>query len=197
MKRAVIVHCWGGYPEYCWYPWVKKELEARGFQVDVPVFPDTENPEMGKWVSKLQEVVGQPDEELYLIGHSIGCATIMRYLETLGADQKIGGLVMVAGFSENIGADEIQSFFETLIDLEKIKTKVKNGTVVVHSDNDPYVDLKYSDIFKEKLGAEVIVKPGAEHFSGSIESGNACLELPAVVESVEELIKSGTGNSKK
>ena len=29
MKRAIIVHCWDGYPEYCWYPYVKKELESK------------------------------------------------------------------------------------------------------------------------------------------------------------------------
>lgn len=26
MKRAIIVHCWDGYPEYCWYQSVKKDL---------------------------------------------------------------------------------------------------------------------------------------------------------------------------
>jgi hypothetical protein len=48
--------------------------------------------------------------------------------------------------------------------------------------------LKYADIFKEKLGAEVIIKPGAEHFSGAIEGENACLELPEVIEGVDSLV---------
>jgi len=189
MKRAIIVHCWEGYPEYCWYPWVKKELEVKGFQVEVPAFPDTENPKLSEWLPMLKEIVGDPNEDLYLIGHSIGCATIMRYLETLTENQKIGGVVFVAGFNENVGYDEIQNFFETSIDLEKIKGKTKNGFVVIHSDDDPHVDLKFADIFKEKLGAEVIIKPGAKHFSGAIEGEDACLELPEVMESVEKLAK--------
>jgi len=44
MKRVIIIHCWEGYPEYCWYQSVKKELENKGFQVEVPKMPETELP---------------------------------------------------------------------------------------------------------------------------------------------------------
>lgn len=187
MKRAIIVHCWEAYPDYCWYPYVKKELEAKGYQVQVPAFPDTENPKLDKWLPTLQEIVGEPDEELFLIGHSLGCATIMRYLETLNDANRIGGVVFVAGFNENVGFEEIQTFFETPIDLEKIKAKSKNGFVAIHSDDDPYVDLRYADVFKEKLGAEIIIKHNAKHFSGAIEGEEACLQLPDVVSSIEKM----------
>lgn len=187
MKRAIIIHCWEGYPEYCWYPYVKNKLEEKGFRVEVPAFPDAENPKLEAWLPKLKEVIGEPDEDLYLIGHSLGCITIMRYLETLADDQKVGGVVFVAGFTENVGYDEIKTFFETPVDLEKIKGKAKNGFVAIHSNNDPHVDLKYADIFKEKLNAEVIIKNNSGHFSGAIEGENACLELPDVVKSVEKL----------
>lgn len=187
MKRAIIIHCWEGYPEYCWYPWVKNELKKLGFQVEVPLMPDTENPQLDKWLPALKKLVGNPDEDLYLIGHSLGCATIMRYLETLDENQKVGGVIFVAGFTENVGYAEIQSFFETPIDLEKVKDKSKNGFVAIQSDNDPHVDLKYADIFKEKLSAKIIIKHNAGHFSGTIEGEESCLKLSEVVESVENL----------
>lgn len=190
MKRAIIIHCWEEYPEYCWYPWVKKELENKGFQVELPAFPDTKNPKLSAWLSKLKEVIGEPDEELYLIGHSLGCVTIMRYLEALKVNQKIGGVVFVAGFNENVGYDEIQSFFETPVDLEKTKSRVKNGFVAIHSDDDPHVDLKYADVFKEKLGAEIIIKHNAKHFSGAIENEESCTSLPDVVLSIEKFLRS-------
>lgn len=189
MKRAIIVHCWEGYPEYCWYPYVKKELEARGFQVEVPAFPDTENPKLDKWLPMLKEIAGKPDGDLYLIGHSIGCATILHYLESLAENQKVGGAVLVAGYIDAIGFNELKNFFETPINLEKIKGKSKNGFIAIHSDDDPYVDLKYAEIFKEKLGAEIIIKHGAKHFSGAIEGEEACLELPEVAQSIDKLIK--------
>src|SRR3989338_169649 len=98
MKRVFIVHGWGGHPEEGWFPWLKKELEAKGFKVFVPQLPDAENPRIQKWVPKLAETVGVPDEETYFVGHSMGCQTIARYLESLPAEIKIGGAIFVAGF---------------------------------------------------------------------------------------------------
>lgn len=189
MKRAIIIHCWEGYPDYCWYPWVKKELEAKGFLVDVPAFPNTEKPKLNEWLPMLKEIAEKPDEELYLVGHSLGCITSMRYLESLARGQLIGGVVFVAGFTDNVGYEEIKTFFEAPVDLGSVKSKVKNGFVAIHSDDDPYVDLKYADIFKEKLGAEIIIKYNAKHFSGAIEGEDSCLELPEVVQSIEKLSK--------
>ena len=189
MKRVIIIHCWEGYPEYCWYPWVKKELEIKGFHVEVPAFPNTEKPKLNKWLPMLKKIADQPSENLYLIGHSLGCITIMRYLESLAKDQKIGGVVFVAGFTKNVGYKEIKTFFETPVNFKKIKNKVKNGFVAIHSDDDPYVNLKYADIFEKKLGAEIIIKHNAKHFSGAIEGEDLCVELSDAVQSIEKLSK--------
>ena len=122
MKKVIIVHCWDGYPDYCWYPYAKRELEKKGFEVLVPAFPDTELPKLDSWLPKLQEVVGSPSKDVFLIGHSVGCITILRYLETLKENQKIGGVVFVAGFTDDLGFDELKNFFTTPINFEKIKT---------------------------------------------------------------------------
>ncbi|MBI4127752.1 MAG: alpha/beta hydrolase [Parcubacteria group bacterium] len=183
MKRAIIVHCWGGYPEYCWYPHTKKELEAQGFDVTVPTMPDTENPKLSLWLPILQQVVGAPSENLYLIGHSIGTVTIMRYLETLLAGQTIAGAVFVAGFSDDLGFKELSNFFERPLDFEAIRTKAYAFTLI-HSDDDPYVPLRYGDILKAKLHAKLIVKHGMKHFSGAFDTQKSCLSLPAVAETI-------------
>jgi len=186
MKRAIIVHCWEGYPEYCWYPYVKGELGSKSFQVEVPAFPETEAPKESLWVPKLAEVVGKPDEDLYLIGHSVGCITILRYLETLGPNEKIGGAVMVAGFTDDLGYKELENFFTKPIDFEGIKKHCPKF-IGIFSDNDPYVSLKFADIYKEKLEAEIVTKHNMGHFSGPIEDEKSCIELPDVVEAVEKL----------
>lgn len=183
MKRAIIVHCWDGYPEYCWYPQTKKELEAKGFEVTVPAMPETDMPKLSLWLPMLTEVVGTPDEELYLIGHSAGCITIMRYLEGLTDTQNVGGVVFVAGFTDNLGFDELTNFFETPINFDKIQTKTKHF-VAIASDNDPFVPLKHIDIFKEKLGAEVIIKHNMKHFSGEVDDEESCTSLPEVIQAI-------------
>ena len=187
MKRAIIVHCWSGYPNYCWYSFVKSELELAGFSVEVPEFPNTDAPREDAWVPFLREVVGHPDDQLFLIGHSIGCATIMRYLETLGAHEQIGGAVFVAGFTNDLGFPELSNFFKTPINFPLVRSKLKNGLIAIHSDNDPYVPLEFSEILNRELGAEIIIKSGMGHFSGPREEIGSCVELPVVVEAVNEL----------
>lgn len=189
MKRAIIVHCWEGYPEYCWYPWVKKELEAKGFSVLVPEFPDTDNPKQDAWVQYLAKKVGIPDDNFVLIGHSIGSVTILRYLENLRPEERVGGAVLVAGFTDDLGFDQLKNYFQTPIDLEKIRSKSKNGFVAIHSDNDPFVPSKHGDVFNEKLGAGLIIMHAMKHFSGPVDKEDSCLELPEVVESVLKLSK--------
>ena len=108
MKRAVIVHGWGGSPEEGWFPWLRKELEARDFEVTVPQLPEAETPRIGKWVPTLAVAVGAVDENTYLVGHSMGCQTIARYLEGLDESIHVGGAVYVAGFFDSLtlGEDE-------------------------------------------------------------------------------------------
>jgi len=183
MKRAVIVHCWGGSSNYAWYPWVKAELEKCGYQVTVPDMPDSDSPKLATWLPHLQEIVGQPDDELVLIGHSIGTVAIMRYLEALKVGQ-VGKVILVAGFTDELGFKELENFFETRLNFAKIKTKSKNGFVVIQSDNDPFVSEQYGERLKEELGAKLIIKHGANHMSGAVDGEEACTELPEVVESV-------------
>ena len=184
MKRVIIVHCWDGYPDYCWYPYAKKELEANDFEVQVPTFPETGAPKLDKWLPILKEKIGTPDKNTHLIGHSVGCITILRYLESLASGkEKIGSVVLVAGFTDDLGFEELKNFFTTNIDFEKIKQRVGRFTVI-HSDNDPYVSLKYGDIFKEKLGANLIIKHGMKHFSGPVDNEDSCTKLPDVVEAI-------------
>jgi len=187
MKRAIIIHCWEGVPEYCWYPWMKRELESSGFVVQVPAMPETELPTQRLWVPTLRKLIGEPDEDLILIGHSVGCITILRYLESLAEDQRIGGVVLVAGFTDDLGFDELKNYFETPIDWEKIRHHC-DKFIAIHSDNDPYVPMKHADVFHEKLGAQIIVKPNMKHFSGSVDNEESCLQLPDVVEAVLRLI---------
>ncbi len=80
-KRLFIIHGWDFNPKMNWYPWLKMELEKREFEVAVPKMPNTSEPDINAWVLHLKKVVGKLNGETYFIGHSIGCQTIMRFLE--------------------------------------------------------------------------------------------------------------------
>lgn len=192
MKRLFIIHGWEGYPEEGWFPWLKKELESHGFQVQVPAMPNPVEPNIDSWVSFLKEQVGTPDYETFFIGHSIGCQTIIRYLESLPQDTKIGGAIFVAGWihlnskaTEEEGADKIaKPWLETPIQWEKIVLHA-DKFIAIFSDNDPFVPKEDSKIFKEKLKAKIIIEHNKGHFSGE----DNIKELPSVLNSLLEMIK--------
>ena len=73
----------------------KKEFEKKGFKVEVPVMPNTSKPEINAWVSHLKKIVGELNEDTYFIGHSIGCQTIMRFLERENYTGKIGKVIFL------------------------------------------------------------------------------------------------------
>ena len=142
MKKIIfIIHRWDGNPESDWYLWLKKELEMKGFKVEVPEMPNTAEPKIDAWVSHLSQIVKKIDDDIYFIGHSIGCQTIMRYLQTV--NKKIGGSVFVAGWFnlKNLENEEVknvaQPWLNTKIDLNKVKININKLTVIL-SDNDPY-----------------------------------------------------------
>ena len=94
MKKAYIVHRWDGGPESDWYPWLKNELEKKGFIVYIPEMPNTQHPKIEEWLPHLKKIVGKWNENTLFVGHSVGCQAILRLME--GSDKKAGGVYLVA-----------------------------------------------------------------------------------------------------
>mgnify|MGYP001559956008 FL=1 len=165
----------------------QKKLEANGFEVYVPQLPEAGSPRIHNWVPKLAEVVGNADENTYFVGHSMGCQTIARYIETLPEGLKVGGAVFVAGFFKRLtGLEDDEDVKETdkhwlgsSLDLAKVKNHLPKS-VAIFSDDDPYVPLDNQEDFRDKLGSEIIIKQKMGHFSGS----NGVNELPVAFESI-------------
>ena len=187
VKRVFIVHGWGGSPAEAWFPWLKSELEKQVFKAEALKMPDPSYPQIETWVSFLSDSVGTADKDTYFVGGSIGCQTILRYLE--GVDAKVGGIVLVAGWFDLLPAaytteedrEIAKPWIETSIDFKKVKSNVKS-IVSIFSDNDPFVDLKEAERFKKNLGAKIIVEKGKGHFAPEDNIN----ELPVVL---EELLK--------
>ncbi len=163
-KRVFIIHGWGGDPGSNWFPWLKEMLEKRGMEAVVPRMPDSENPKLAAWLETLRKAVGGPDAETFMVGHSLGCITILRYMQGLGDEDKIGGAVLVAGFTEDLGIKQIVNFLDGPVDWKRINARCKRF-VAIASDNDGYVPLRQSEILKEKLGAKVLMQQGMGHFN--------------------------------
>ena len=186
-KRVFVIHGWGGNPEEGWRPWFKKELEERGFEVIIPAMPDSDNPIMDKWVSYLAQIVGNPDENTYFVGHSLGCITILCYLEMLNGGQKVGGAVLIAAFARDLNYEgyrgELSGFFAKPLDWRKIK-KVCNKFAVIHSDDDKWVPPDFGEDVARCLNVEFTKVHGMKHFSGD----DGITKAPIILEKLLEMV---------
>ncbi len=90
MKIAVIAHGWSGSPDEPMLKWIRSAMEAKGFSVIAPFMPHPDTPTIDDWVACMRSAVPTLDENTCFIGHSVGCQTILRYMETLPASVQVG-----------------------------------------------------------------------------------------------------------
>jgi predicted alpha/beta hydrolase family esterase len=182
MKKLYLIHGWGGSPtSEGWFGWLAHECKKRKIQIEIPEMPDSENPTISRWVGHLNKVC-KVDEETYFVGHSIGCQTIMRFLEKLPKERKVAGVGFVAGFFDLletawVAEDEAgiaeekaiaKPWIETSINLDAVKGHTSN-IIAIFSDDDPCVSVSNAKIFKDKLKAKTVIKHHEEHFNTTQE----------------------------
>jgi hypothetical protein len=182
--KVVIVHGYGGEPMHGWRPWLKHELEAKGFTVSVPAMPSPNEPRAEEWVATIDREVGDAGEDCILVGHSLGCVAILRYLEN--AKRKVAGAVMVAGFVGGMSEEfsVLANFLDAPVNWQRVKKMCPKSTAIF-SDNDPYVPLSQEVIFREKLGAKTMILHARGHFSSS----EGTTELPEALSAVLEVAR--------
>lgn len=175
MKKVYLIHGWGGSSEEVWFDWLKQELPKKGFEVEAFDMPNTNSPKIEEWVKYLEKNIADEDigERTFFVGHSIGCQTIMRFLEKLHKHKKVGGCVFVAGWFDliNLEPEEMEiahPWINSKIHFDRVLDHC-NNFLAIFSNNDPYVHLDEIDKFKEGLGAKIIIKHGEEHFDDTLE----------------------------
>jgi predicted alpha/beta hydrolase family esterase len=196
MPRAIIIHGWSGKPKGDWFPWLRSKLESLGWEVLVPVMPDTDAPKIESWVKMLASTVGAPNSDTYLVGHSIGCQTILRYVAGLSIGQRVGGAVLIAPFLRldpngvEYADDEkaiVGPWIDPQLNLAAPRLRFIHGSVAIFSDNDYWVSATYNEPrFRQELGAQTIILPNRGHFM----ERDGVTELPEALESILKLAGS-------
>mgnify|MGYP001608999054 FL=1 len=190
MKKAYIVHGWEGSPDEPMHKWLKKQLENKGFEVTALKMPNPALPRKDVWIDYLNKKVINPNKNTYFIGHSLGCQTILRWLEQLPKNIKIGGVVLIALWlnldkktieEEDWSEEEFKVAKPWFMPIDFSKcTEHCEKFICIFSDNDPYVPLSSTKTFKDKLRAEVIIEKNKGHFdigSGVKDNSTALRKL--------------------
>jgi hypothetical protein len=133
--------------------------------------PDRDTPRIGTWVPKIAEVTGAPDRDTHFVGHSIGCQAILRYLQTLPDGTRVGHVVLVAPWMNltlKPRPDDERAvahpWLTTPIATDKVR-RIATDITCIMSDDDPEVPLTDADIFRNLLGARIVIEHAHGHFS--------------------------------
>lgn len=132
----IIFHGTGGTDQSFWFPYIKKELEKRGYIVSIPRLPDTDHPDIKKWLPvALKETYSR---DTILIGHSAGGPLELSVLENIKV--RIKQAILVSGYARRKGAAsnfEEEPILQKEYNWEKIKENV-DDLILINSDNDPW-----------------------------------------------------------
>lgn len=162
MKKVIFIHGNGGStPDDNWFPYVKKELEARGIPVVARQFPDAVLARQQYWLPFLKQLGA--DHNSVLIGHSSGTLAAMRYAQT----NKILGSVLVAAMYTDLGieSERISGYYNYPWDWQAIKQN-QEWIVQFASTDDPWIPIKEPRFVHKQLATEYYEKTDRGHFGG-------------------------------
>ncbi|MGX5356945.1 RBBP9/YdeN family alpha/beta hydrolase [Kocuria sp. KH4] len=180
VRTVVVVHGYDAAPDRHWFPWLRAALAADGVRTVLVELPEPSAPDPAAWQAAVARAVGEPDEHTHLVGHSLGCITILRHLADLPRPWVLGGLVLVAGFTGPLESEpSLDAFLAEDVDVAAVRAHVRRR-LVLRSDDDPTVPPASTDALAARLGAELRVVPGAGHFRGQ----DGVTRLPAVLDAL-------------
>jgi len=183
-KTVYIVPRWAGTAENDWYPWLKSQLAAASaedgvnYQVRALNMPAWDLPVIERAVDYLREVLppSQLNENVILVGHSVGCLAILHYLASVAKEEeprKIGGVLCVAGwFSVDSPWQDILNWMHAPVEYEAARTLIpQDKLMVLLSDDDPYTSgyKENEQLWVERLESQVSILSGRQHFSAELD----------------------------
>jgi len=140
-----------------WIPWIRKELEEKGINVFVPLMPTPWEAKYEEWKEEFEK--NEVDGDTILIGHSCGCAFLVRWLGD--TKKKIKKLILVAPWK--IPSNPVKEIFYGFDVDETIKSRV--GEIIMFTADDEEEDGKKSlEIYHNALGGKIIELKGKGHY---------------------------------
>lgn len=142
-----------------WIPWLREELNSRGIKTETPLMPEPWKPVFETWKKEFEKY--RVNENTILVGHSCGCAFLVRWLGE--SKQKIKKLILVAPWKIPSNDEKFRKVFYTY-DIDKtIKSRV--GEIVMFTSDDEEKEGKESlEIYHGALGGNIVELKGRGHF---------------------------------
>lgn len=167
MKNVLILHGKGATPDDNWFPWLKTELEDRGYKVWVPQLPNADQPDEKAY----NEMLLGSDfefEDAVLIGHSAGAVAALKLLPHLPDTVRVKRTILVGGFTDKLAQDpewaDLKGLFHRPFDFDGITSHCPEF-IIFHSEDDPLCPIEQAEYLHEKLPGEFVRFTNRGHFS--------------------------------
>lgn len=185
MKRAVILHAMDQTSKGHWYPWLKQELERRGYEVWMPDLPNTDRPDAAEATRFLLSNASWDFQDNLVIGHSSGAVEALFLLQALPPATIVRGAVLISSFDHPVKGMEAQHdrLFPASLNFAKIRQHAQQF-LFVHGDDDPWCPQDGAEYLAKQVGSTVVLVPGGKHFSTSLDP--AYSKFPQLIKILEE-----------
>lgn len=203
--KFIIFHGSFLSPKDHWYPYLRSNLKSLRQEVIVPRFPVDDwdkitkkepggskrtNQDLKSWLRVFEKDILpkiRKSEKLCFVGHSLGPVFILHIVDKYKI--KLDCAIFVSPFMKRLNKDwqfyhVNKTFYKKSFDFKKLKRLIPIS-YVLYSDNDPYVDKKFSIKFGEKLRSSMILVKGAGHMNSEVGLTN----FPLILELCKSRIK--------
>jgi len=174
MKKIFLIHGWKGNSDDAFFPQIKEVLKGSDFEIAAPSLPNSDFPKVSEWLSVLSDVIGKPNQDTIIVGHSLGGLAVLKFLESIPEEVKVGRIILVSPiFNKNInipkGAEQlVEEWLNQPLDAEKIKKSVLE-IIGFFSDDDPLIPLVEEKVFQNLFGAKTFIEHSQGHYSKKSE----------------------------
>lgn len=160
-----------------WKDTLQDDLDGE-YEVIIPSMPNKQNAQYEEWKIWFKKHIPHLDDEITLIGHSLGGIFVAKYLSENKYPKQIKATFLVAAPFDMSDKGYTLADFALKDDLSLLHEQ--GGDIYLyHSKDDPVVPFADFEQYQEKLPhAQTRVFEGKEHFSG---------ELPEIAEDVKAL----------
>ncbi|REL24005.1 serine hydrolase family protein [Rhodohalobacter sp. SW132] len=159
-KQIFFAHSGGpqgrsGRGSYDFVQWLRNEL-GDGYQIYEPIIEEPDAPTYQMWKETVDREFPKLTNPVFLIGHSLGGSTLLKYLSEETCELQIAGLFLVA--PPYWGKQGWQAEDFTLRhDFSKTLPAIP-GIHLYHCLNDPVVPVDHADVYQKLIPTASIHK---------------------------------------
>lgn len=180
-KQVLFVHSGGDQGEHQGSSDLVAHLQlglGSNYNVLYPQMPDPEEPEYEAWKQQLDQEFEVLDDEIILVGHSLGGSVLVKYLSEQAPEKTIAGLFMVAApfwGLKNWRVEEYMLAKNFTANLPRIPY-----IYLYHSQTDAVVPFAHVEQYARKLPGSVLhTCTGGDHLFNA--------GLPELVDDIRKL----------